>query len=29
MIGYYLLGAAAGLALIVGAEIVLTAIEEG
>lgn len=29
MIGYYLLGAAAGLVLVVGAEIVLTAIEEG
>lgn len=29
MIGYYLLGAAAGLVLVVGTEIVLTAIEEG
>ena len=29
MIGYYLLGAVAGLVLIVGAEIVLTAIEDG
>lgn len=29
MIGYYLLGAAAGLVLVVGAEIVLTAFEEG
>lgn len=29
MIGYYLLGAAAGLVLVVGTEIILTAIEEG
>ena len=29
MIGYYLSGAAAGLVLVIGTEIVLTAIEEG